>query len=431
MGFLGALVLVCLAASFFASLAEAALYSIGRARIETLRRQGHGSGAILAALRDNIDAPIAAILILNTSVNTGAAAWVGVLALERFGEGGLAWFTGFFALSILIFGELIPKNLGYKYANQAAPLVAWPIRVLVWVLWPLVKVSAAFTALFGSRARLAPVPEDDIISLATMSMQGGGIRTQEAKWVVNALHLDKLTARDIMTPALVVWRVSAEMPLSMAAPEAEVWRFSRIPVYAGSDDVHIVGVVERRRVFQELVTGGGERTIRELMSPPVFVDEELRAHALLDMFIKSRTHLFCVRKADGRWSGIVSLEDVLEALLGQEIVGEQDMFEDMQHAAREAERAHSLSAEIKEGGGVIERAVVAAGAGLAGRLLREAGLPREVVIGTIVRGGTVIVPHGETRLLPGDKVTLIGKKDDVQRALRGLTEPAALTEPMP
>ncbi len=431
MGLLGVLVLVCVAGSFFCSLAEAALYSIGRARIETLRRQGHRSGEALAALRDHMDEPIAAILILNTAVNTGAAAWVGALAAERFGSQGLGWFTGAFTAAVLMIGEIIPKNLGFKYANQVAPLAALPIRALVWALYPAVRAATAVTGLFGARSRLAPVPEDDIISLAAMSLQAGGIRTQEAKWVANALHLDKLCARDIMTPALVVWRVSSDMPLSAAAPEAEVWRFSRIPVYEGENDVRIIGVVERRRVFHELVTGGGERAIAELMNPPVFVADATPAHALLDMFIKQRNHLFCVTDSRGRWSGIVTLEDVLEALLGQEIVGEQDLYEDMQQAAREAEQAQSLSADLHEAGGVIEQVVVVAGAPLAGRVLRDGGLPREVIVGTIVRGGAVTVPHGDARFMAGDRVTLIGKKDDVEKAREALTGAPKTVEAKP
>lgn len=425
------LVAVCVVGSFSCSLAEAALYSISRARIETLRRQNHPSAAVLINLRDHIDAPIAAILILNTAINTGVSAWLGALVSTRYGEAWLGVFTGVFALSILMVGEIVPKNLGFKYAAQAAPLMAWPIQALVWVLWPLVKTVSIVTGLFGEKARIAPVPEDDIISLADMSLKAGGIRSQEARWVVNALHLDRLSAKDLMTPALVVWRVAADMPLKMAAPEADVWRFSRIPVYDPADDTRIIGVVERRKVFQELVSGGGDRLMKELMLEAVFVEESLRAHALLDMFVKSRQHLFCVKDAGGRWRGIVTLEDVLEALLGQEIVGEQDIHEDMQQAAKDIERTQALAAELKAAGARMEVVSVERGAPLAGRSLKDAGLPKGVVVGTIVRRGVVVVPHGRTRLVPGDKVTLIGKSDDVERALASLIKPAATTEPTP
>ncbi|MDE2290849.1 MAG: DUF21 domain-containing protein [Elusimicrobia bacterium] len=431
MTLLASLVVLCVVGSFSCSLAEAALYSISRARIETLRRQGHRSAQVLAGLRDDMEGPIAAILILNTALNTAVATWIGALVSERFGESWLGLFSGLFALLILLAGEIVPKNLGYKFANQVAPLIAWPVRVLVLALWPLVRSAKALTGLFGQRARLSAVPEDDIISLATMSMQGGGIRTQEARWVVNALHLDRLKARDLMTPVSVVRRVDAEMPLKMTSPDAEVWRFSRLPVFEAGDPTRIVGVVERRTVFQELVGGAAESRVREFMKPAVFVEDSTPAHAILDMFVKGRTHLFCVRDARGRWLGIVTLEDVLEALLGVEIVGEQDLYEDMQQAAREAEQAQALSSDLKRAGGIIEQAVVDAGSVLAGRPLREAGLPHDVVVGTILRDGAVVVPRGDVELVAGDRITLIGKKDDVERARRALSEPAVPTERTP
>ncbi|MBI2362542.1 MAG: DUF21 domain-containing protein [Elusimicrobia bacterium] len=428
---LSALVFLCLAGSFSCSLAEAALYSISRARIETLRRQNHPSAAVLAGLRDHIDAPIAAILILNTAINTGVSAWLGALVGERYGDAALGIFTGLFTFGILMVGEIVPKNLGFKYANHVAPLVAWPVQAAVWLLWPLVKAITLLTGLFGQNARLAPVPEDDIISLADMSLKAGGIRSQEARWVVNALHLDKLCARDLMTPALVVWRVAADMPLKMAAPEADAWRFSRIPVFDPADDAKIIGVVQRRKVFQELVSGGSERLMRELMEPAFFVEDALPAHALLDMFIRQRNHLFCVRDGPGRWLGIVTLEDVLEALLGTEIVGEQDIHDDMQQAAKDIEHTQALAAELKAAGARMEVVSVERGAPLAGRSLKDAGLPKGVVVATIMRRGAIVVPHGRTRLVPGDKVTLMGKSDDVERALASLIKPAATTEPTP
>lgn len=415
------LVLLCVVGSAFFSLAEASLYSISRARIETLRRQGHRSAGVLSGLRDNMDEPIAAILIGNTAVNTGVAALIGAAASQVF-EGRALWaFTGAFALAVLIVGEIVPKNLGFQSANVLAPYLAWPVRALVTALWPLIWASKVVTRMFGSNVRLAQVPKDDIISLADMSLKGGGIRSQEARWVVNALHLDKLTARDIMTPALVVMRVAADMPLKMAAPEAEVWRYSRLPVFEPTDDAKILGVVERRKVFQELVAGGGEKPMSELSRPAVFVEETLPAHTLLDQFIKQRTHLFCVRDLQGRWTGIVTLEDVLEALLGQEIVGEQDLYEDMQQAAREARQTQALAEDLKAAGALIEVVPVEKGAALAGKSLKDAALPSGVVVGTIMRRGLVVVPHGKTRLMPGDRVTLIGKKDDVETARRGLT----------
>jgi len=413
-------ILFCLAGSFFCSVMEASLYSISRASIETLRRNGDRRGHILAKMRDHIDEPIAAILILNTIANTGGAAFAGALVAEHYGHAWLGAFSASLTLAILFFSEIVPKSLGFKFATRLAPALAWPLRILVFMLYPAVKFCVMVTNSFGRRSRLAQVPEDDIISLASLSMRSGSIRMQEARWVANALHLDKVVAKDLMTPLSVVRRVSADMPLKMTRTDADHWRFSRIPVYAEDKPEVVVGVVQRRIVFQKLLDGEEDSRMKDIMDPPIFVEDETPAHELLNLFIKHRKHLFTVRTRDTKWIGIITLEDVLEALLGTEIVGEQDLYEDMQEAAIEAEVAQGLTDDLKRGGGTIEQVIVAAGSEVVGCLIRESGLPPQAIVGPIMRDGGVIVARGEIRLQEGDRVTLIGKKEAVAEAKKKL-----------
>lgn len=420
MPLLAVVILFCLAGSFLCSIMEAALYSISRARIETLRRAGSRSGEILARMRDHIDEPIAAILILNTIANTAGAAYAGALVTDLFGRAWLGAFSAALTVTILFASEIVPKSLGFKFAGQIAPALAWPLRILVFLLYPAVKLCVLLTNSFGRRSRLSQVPEDDIISLASLSMRAGSIRMQEARWVANALHLDKVVARDLMTPLTVVRRVAADMPLKMTRTDADHWRFSRIPVFAEDDPEKVVGVVQRRIVFQHLLDGDDEIRMKDIMSPPILVEASTPAHELLNLFIKNRRHLFNVRSSSGQWIGIVTLEDVLEALLGTEIVGEQDLYEDMQEAALEAEMAQGLTDDLKRGGGTIAQVVVDARAFVVGREIRESGIPSQAIIGPIVRQGAVIVPRGDVRLQEGDRVTLIGKKEAVEEAKRKL-----------
>jgi CBS domain containing-hemolysin-like protein len=417
---IGVVVCFCLVGSFLCSIMEASLYSISRARIETLRRQGDRKGDILALMREHIDEPIAAILILNTIANTGGAAYAGALVAEHYGHAWLGAFSASLTLSILFFSEIVPKSLGYKFAGHIAPALAWPLRLLVFVLYPAVKLCVSITNSFGRRSRLSQVPEDDIISLASLSMRSGSIRMQEARWVANALHLDKVVARDLMTPLTVVRRVSADMPLKMTRTDADHWRFSRIPVFSEEKPEEVVGVVQRRIVFQHLLEGKDELRMRDIMSPPIFVSDDSPAHELLNLFIKHRRHLFNVRTSAGKWIGIVTLEDVLEALLGTEIVGEQDLYEDMQEAAIEAEMAQGLTDDLRRGGGTIEQVVVVKRSPVVGRAIRDSGIPSQAIVGPIVRDGTVIVPRGDILLQEGDRVTLIGKKEAVEEAKRRL-----------
>ncbi len=413
-------VFFCLAGSFFCSIMEASLYSISRASIETLRRNGHKSGHILARMREHIDEPIAAILILNTVANTGGAAFAGALVAQYYGQAWLGIFSAGLTLAILFFSEIVPKSLGFKFASRLAPALAWPLRILVFFLYPAVKFCVLVTNSFGKRSRLAQVPEDDIISLASLSMRSGSIRMQEARWVANALHLDKVVARDLMTPLSVVRRVSADMPLKMTKTDADHWRFSRIPVFAEAQPEQVVGVVQRRIVFQNLLDGKEDSRMMDIMSPPIFVEDDWPAHEVLNRFIQGRKHLFNVRTREGKWIGIITLEDVLEALLGTEIVGEQDLYEDMQEAALEVEMAQGLTEDLKRGGGTIEQVIVPKGSQAIGRLIREAGLPPQAIVGPIVRDGTVLITRGKIRFEEGDRVTLIGKKEAVEQAKRKL-----------
>ena len=326
--------LTSLTGSFFCSLTEAALYSIPGSRIETLKRKGDRRAARLSKLRANINEPIAAILTLNTAVNTLGAAWAGALVGEYYGNDTLGIFSGLFTAAVLFFSEIIPKSLGVSYANRLAPRLAWPLQILIWILSPFVKLSVVLTRLWGTKSHLSRPTEEDIISLAQLSQRGGVILPQEARWISNALHLNEVTVGDIMTPNSVVYRVPDSMRLADTKIEADHWRFSRVPVCGDNDPDNIVGVVQRRDVFAALLQGDDERTIRSLMRVPDFVSVNMPAHEVLNRFITSRRHLFCVKGKNGEFVGVVTLEDVLESLIGDEIVGENDLYEDMQELAR-------------------------------------------------------------------------------------------------
>ncbi|HBF35316.1 TPA: hypothetical protein DDW35_12215 [Candidatus Sumerlaeota bacterium] len=328
-----------LVASFWCSLSEAAVYSVSRVRIETLRRQGSLRGRVLAHLRHHIDDTIAAILIVNTIANTIGAAWTGALVLESSGNAALTVFSAIFTAIILIFGEIVPKSIGVRFAQPLAPVLALPLQMLVWTLWPMIKVCLVITKLWGRDVHISHGSKEDIISLTQMVEEQGSIRARESEWVSNALRLDNVTAKDLMTPNPVVARVPAPMRLRDAKIDADHWRFSRIPVCSSNDPDKIVGVVRRRTVFDALARDEFDKTMGDMMEKAVFVKEDLAAHLLLDQFLKRRRHLFCVTDEADTFKGVVSLEDVLECLIGQEIVDETDLHENMQEVALKRKEA--------------------------------------------------------------------------------------------
>ncbi len=325
---------VSLLGSFLCSLMEAALYSIPRSRIESLKRQGNKGARRLSRLRSKIDEPIAAILTFNTAANTAGAAWAGALVATHYGDNLLGIFSGCFTAAVLFFSEIIPKSLGVTFANKLAPRLAIVIQILIWIFWPFVKLSVALTRLWGKNSHLNYPTEEDIISLAKLSHEGGTILTQEVKWINNALRLNDLRIRDIMTPASVVFSVPETLSLHETPMDSDHWRFSRVPVHKKNQPGKIVGVVRRKEAYAAIARNETGKKIRDVMSGVTFVEASMPMHKLLNLFIQSRTHLFCVKSPKNRFLGVVSLEDVLESLIGEEIVDEFDLHVDMQKLAK-------------------------------------------------------------------------------------------------
>lgn len=324
---------ISLVGSFLCSLMEAAIYSIPRSRIESLRREGDPGGVRLARLRGKIDEPIAAILTLNTAVNVLGASIAGSLVARYYGNTWLGVFSGIFTGGVLIFSEIIPKSLGVTYANTLAPRLSIIIEFLIKALWPFVKLSVLITKLWGKNAHLNYPTEGDLKSLAELTHQGGGILPEEAEIVANALRLDEVRVTDIMTPKSVVQEMPDTTVLSDIDFDSDYWRYSRIPVHTEGEPDNIVGVALRSDVSMALLKGERDKTLRSIMIAPDNVPEDMHLNELLKRFIITRRHLFCVRNENDEYSGIVTLEDIIESIIGEEIVDELDIHEDMQALA--------------------------------------------------------------------------------------------------
>lgn len=310
---------VSLAGSFVCSLTEAALYSIPLGRIETLRRLGSVGGQRLAQLRQNVDQPIAAILALNTIFNAMGGVWAGALIEARYGGHWLMPFSLAYTSAILVLSEITPKSLGVRFADTLAPYLALPLQVVVRALWPYVRVAETVSGMFGKSARIAYPTEEDLISTAVLSMAGGKILPQEAQWLRNALRLNDIKTRDIMTPNSRVRRVPDKLTLAMTKVDAAHWRFKRILVCMDRHPNALIGVVYRQTVFKAKMRMDPETTMLDLMRPVRFVREDLPINELLNVFLRNKTQIAVVLSSDGELTGIVTLEDVLEDMIGAEI----------------------------------------------------------------------------------------------------------------
>lgn len=331
-------VALALGISAFCSVTEAMLYSVSWSYIEQLKRSRRKSGMILYKLRANVEKPIAAILTLNTIANTAGASVAGAAAAEVFGSHVLGIFAALFTLAILIFSEILPKTFGVAYARQLAPILAKPLLVMVWIFTPVIWATGSLARALQPSRKTPPTTEDDIRAVVSLTRQSGIIKPYEELAIRNILTLDTKMVKDIMTPRTVVFSLSAQATTSEVRKNKGLWRYSRIPVFDHGDSEDIVGIVFRRDVLHALADDRDDLPLSELMRPVRFVVETLTLDRLLIKLLDSRQHLSVVLDEYGGVAGVVTLEDVLEEILGKEIMDESDEVEDLRELARRQRR---------------------------------------------------------------------------------------------
>jgi CBS domain containing-hemolysin-like protein len=316
------------------SLFEAVLYSIPLAEIDALERAGRPSGAILRRLRSHVDRPIAAILSLNTVANTGGAALAGAIAARVFGSASIGYFMAAFTLAILLFAEIIPKTAGVVYARRLAGPVARPIEVLVLIFTPVIWLSRGVTRLVASGQQADRVSDEDLLLMVRQGLRSGDLKPHEADVISNVLSLEGKTAAQVMTPRTVLFTLPTTTSLADAAANDQLLQHSRVPVYDKDPD-DVVGIIHRRDILQAAARDEFDTTLDQLMRPAHFVVEGAKLDELLRAFLEQRQHLMVVTDEFGSVAGIVTLEDVLEEILGREIVDEFDQVADLRAFARQ------------------------------------------------------------------------------------------------
>ena len=316
------------------SLFEAVLYSVPLRHLETMVQKNRPGGETLKKLRGDIGRPITAILSLNTIANTAGAAFAGSAAAAVFGHHWLAYFSAFFTLAILIFSEVIPKTAGVIYAKSLVPFVAAPMKGLVWFMTPAIWLCSLITRLIARKKIQDSVSTDELITMARLSLRTGGIEHYQESVIGNVLTLGAKTVKDVMTPRTVIFSLDERLTLEDAAKKFSVWEHSRFPVY-GDDMEDIVGIVLTKELLMALSEGKRDMKLTELMRPVRFVVETAKLNNVLTDFMGSTEKLFVVIDEYGGVSGLITLEDVLEEILGREIIDESDEVADKRLLARQ------------------------------------------------------------------------------------------------
>lgn len=340
-------VLAVILISAFCSLSEAALYSVRMPYVRQLADLGSRSGRLLDAFKRDMDRPITAILIVNTTANTAGAAVAGAQAQELFGDDvARLWFPLAFTLAVLLFSEIVPKVAGVTYGAPVARFVALPWSFGVVLLTPLVWLSRLMTRVVRKDEPAPMAPEEEVHQVATLSAEEGSILPMEAELVKNVLRLDEIRARDIMTPRTVVFKLPDSASVQEVAEAVSRCPYSRIPIH-GEDPDDWTGFVFKSEVLGRLARDEFDVPLHALRRPLEIVPETVPGHRLLSEFLRRRRHLLAVVDEYGGLRGVVSLEDVMETLIGEEIVDETDRDVDLQEVARR--RARKLRREGDDG----------------------------------------------------------------------------------
>lgn len=319
--------------SAMCSLFEAVLYSVPLSHVEALAEEKHLSGRILKRLRQNVDRPITAILTLNTIANTAGAAIAGAIAAKVLGSTWVGLFSGLLTFGILFFSEIIPKTIGVVFSRTLAPVIARPLLVMVWILMPFVWGAGFVTRLIGRRETDHAISPGEILVMAKMGLRRGVIEKDEMEVIQNIIALRDTRVRQVMTPRTVLFTLSHELTVAEAAENKRLINYSRIPVYF-KDNEDIGGVVHRRDILAAVAQNDDDVKLSEIIKPVHFVLDKWRLNRVLKMFLERREHMFVVIDEYGGLSGVVTLEDVLEEILGREIVDEFDHTADLQTIAQ-------------------------------------------------------------------------------------------------
>ena len=323
--------------SFFCSLWEAVLLSIhpSHARLES--QKGALVGKYLEDFKANIDRPLAAILTLNTIAHTVGALGVGQEAATIWAQES-AWITRVavpvtMTIAILVFSEIVPKTIGALYWRHLVTFTIHSIRILTVVLAPFVWLSQYITRRLKRDTAQPVLTRTDLLAMAELGAEEGVFEVEESEMIGHLIRFQTIQARDVMTPRTVVAVAAEDETIAEYYGNAKRQRFSRIPVFNESID-HITGYVLKDDVLAALVDGRGAEPIANLRREIVAVGE---TYAITDLFTNLRSereHLAVVMDDFGGMAGIVTMEDVIETLLGLEIMDETDATTDMRQLAR-------------------------------------------------------------------------------------------------
>ena len=326
--------LLALIVSSICSVLEATILSTPITFINTLEQQGAKGAARLKKLKTDIDRPISAILIVNTIANTVGASLVGAEAAKLFQSTGVGVISGLFTFLILVFSEIIPKTIGSNYWRNLAVPASAVIQGMIYITYPIVWLVEKFTH-FLTDDSAPSVSREEVVAMVSTGAEEGVLEKEENKMIQNLLKLDDVTAHEIMTPSSVVTMAESSQTIREFYNSDDFAKFSRIPLYEEENDDYITGYVLKQEILEKLAQDKFNIKLKDLARPILSFNEDESVSNIWEKLLEKKEHISVIIDEYGSMRGIVTMEDVIETMLGFEIVDEKDEVVDMQELAKE------------------------------------------------------------------------------------------------
>ena len=320
--------------SFLCSILESVLMSTPLSFITMKKEQGYRLADKFLDYKTDTEKPLAAILSLNTIANTIGAAGVGRQASILFGSTGFGIISAITTLLILFFAEIVPKTIGTSYFKNLMGFTTRMISVLIVIMYPLVLLVSYVGRKLSKDEDEASVSREEVTAMANIGVEEGVIDSDENKVIQNIMKLDNVQAYEAMTPRIVVMTAQENMTLKNFYKNEQYLHYSRIPVYGDSPE-YITGYILLSDALEGLADDEFDKRLKELKRPISYFKEEESLSTVWEELLKKREQMALIIDEYGCFQGIVTLEDIIETILGLEIIDENDQAIDMQQFARE------------------------------------------------------------------------------------------------
>lgn len=333
-----AYLLLALVTSFLCSIMESVLLSTPQSFLIVNQEKGSKWATSFIDLKSNIDKPLSAILSLNTVAHTVGAAGVGAQAVKVFGEASFGIVSAILTILILIITEIIPKTIGARYWRKLAKFSTSLIRATIFITYPLVVFSSLITKVFSQNTEEKTTSREEIAALASIGAGEGVFTESEDKILQNLLRLKTVKVDEIMTPRVVVAIADEELSLIEFLENKGYLKFSRIPIYSEKEE-NITGYVIRETVFEKLAEDKHNLKLKDVKRDILIAPSSIALFSMWEKLLEKKEHIALVVDEYGGMDGIVTMEDIIETLLGFEIVDEKDTVIDMRELAKERWKA--------------------------------------------------------------------------------------------